>query len=213
MRTTAATAAVVGALALSVLAAPSAQADGRYGDITITKVTVNGGENVVVGTSAVKKFSVTVTAKDDSGIEAADIDLRGPAFGYLSSSDTRCSGNTCTAKFTVDPKVDLLYSNDVAGTWYVGAWVDANDGDFISTEKAKSFKFQRASRLSANASPEPVKKGKTLQEEGGQELHDGEDRQDQLHRHPEDHRQGLGRRPLALQLRRYVDHPGRLGRR
>ncbi|MYV63901.1 calcium-binding protein, partial [Streptomyces sp. SID4931] len=43
-----------------------------------------------------------------------------------------------------------------------GAWVDANDGDFIWTEKAKSFKFQRASRLSANASPEPVKKGKTL---------------------------------------------------
>ncbi|MYV63763.1 calcium-binding protein, partial [Streptomyces sp. SID4931] len=107
MRTTAAATAVVGALALSVLAAPSAQADGRYGDITITKVTVNGGKNVVVGTSAVKKFSVTVTAKDNSGIEAATIDLKGPAFGYLSSSDTRCSGNTCTAKFAVDPKVDL----------------------------------------------------------------------------------------------------------
>ncbi|MFD5690116.1 calcium-binding protein [Streptomyces rubiginosohelvolus] len=162
IRTTAATAAVVGALALSVVAAPSAQADGRYGDIVITKVTVNGGKNVVVGTSAVKKFSVTVTAEDDSGIEAADINLRGPGFGYLSSSDTRCSGSTCTAKFTVDPKVDLPYSNDIAGTWYVDAWVDAYDGDFIWTEKAKSFKFQRASRLSVNASPEPVKKGKTL---------------------------------------------------
>ncbi|MFD4023936.1 calcium-binding protein [Streptomyces sp. NPDC058576] len=162
IRTTAATAAVVGALALSAVAVPSAQADGRYGDIAITKVTVNGGENVIVGTSAVEKFSVTVKAADDSGIEAADINLRGPAFGYLSTSDTQCSGSTCTAKFVVDPKVDLLYSNDTAGTWYVDAWVDAYDGDFVWTEKAKSFKLQRASKITANASPEPVKKGKTI---------------------------------------------------
>ncbi|MFD3409717.1 calcium-binding protein [Streptomyces cyaneofuscatus] len=162
IRTTAATATVVGALALSVLAAPSAQADSRYGDIAITKVTVNGGKNVVIGTSAVKKFSVTVQAKDNSGIESAMIYLRGPAFGTLTPNDTRCSGNTCTAKFIVDPKVDLYYSNDIAGTWYVDAWVTANDGDFVWTQKAKSFKFQRASRLSVNAAPEPVKKGKTL---------------------------------------------------
>ncbi|MEW5536421.1 calcium-binding protein [Streptomyces cyaneofuscatus] len=162
IRTTAATATVVGALALSVLAAPSAQADGRHGDTAITKVTVNGGKNVVIGTSAVKKFSVTVQAKDNSGIESADIVLKGPAFGILDTSDIKCSGNTCTAKFTVDPKVDLAYSNDVAGNWYVDAWVDANDGDFVWTEKAKAFKLQRASRLSVNAAPEPVKKGKTL---------------------------------------------------
>ncbi|MEV7894478.1 calcium-binding protein [Streptomyces cyaneofuscatus] len=162
IRTTAATATVVGALALSVLAAPSAQADGRYGDIAITKVTVNGGKNVVIGTSAVKKFSVTIQAKDDSGIKAAEVNLIGPSFGFLETSDTKCSGNTCTAKFVVDPKVDLAYRNDVAGNWYVDAWVDAKDGDYVWTEKAKSFKLQRASRLSVNAAPEPVKKGKTI---------------------------------------------------
>ncbi|MFI7238632.1 calcium-binding protein [Streptomyces cyaneofuscatus] len=162
IRTTAATATVVGALALSVLAAPSAQADGRYGDIAITKVTVNGGKNVVVGTSAVKKFSVTVQAKDNSGIKAAEIRLVGPSFGFLTTSDVRCTGSTCTAKFVVDPKVDLAYSNGVAGNWYVDAWVDANDGDYVWTEKAKAFKLQRASRLSVNAAPEPVKKGKSL---------------------------------------------------
>lgn len=161
MRTSAA-AAAVGALALTALAVPAAQADGGYGDIAITKVTVNGGKNVVVGTSLVKKFTVSVTARDDSGIAAADIDLQGPGFGYLDTSNTRCSGNTCTATFTVDPKVDLTYSNDYAGTWYVNAWVDAEDGDYVWTQKARSFKFQRAARQSVNAGPEPVKKGKTL---------------------------------------------------
>ncbi|MEU5823233.1 calcium-binding protein [Streptomyces sp. NPDC047803] len=159
MRTSAAV--LTGALALSALAVPAAQADGRYGDTAITKVTVNGGKNVVLGTSAVKKFTVSVTAKDNSGIKEADIVLHGPGFGFLSGK-TRCSGSTCTASFTVDPKVDLPYSNDVAGTWYVDAWVDAKDGDYIWTEKARSFKFQRASTLTVNAAPEPVKKGKTI---------------------------------------------------
>lgn len=159
MRTTAAV--VVGTLALTALAVPAAQADGGYGDTAITKVTVNGGKNVVVGTSLVKKFTVSVTAKDDSGIEGADITLHGPGFGLMTGT-TRCSGNTCTASFAVDPKVDLPYSNDYAGTWYVDAWVDAHDGDYLWKEKAASFKFQRASRQTVNASPEPVKKGKTI---------------------------------------------------
>ncbi|WP_411079765.1 calcium-binding protein [Streptomyces sp. cmx-18-6] len=161
IRTTAT--AFVGVLALSVVAVPSAaQADESWGDIAITKVTVNGGKNVVVGPSAAKKFTVTVDAKDNSGIKRADIRLYGPSYGSLTSTGTRCSGNTCTASFLVDPKVDLAYSNDVAGTWYVDAWVDAKDDDFIWKQKAKSFKLQRAARLSVNAAPEPVKKGKTL---------------------------------------------------
>ncbi|MFE2291341.1 calcium-binding protein [Streptomyces sp. NPDC059452] len=159
MRTFAAVA--TGALAVTALTVPAAQADGRYGDITITKVTVNGGKNVVIGTSGVKKFTVVLTAKDNSGIKDADISLRGPSFGLLTASTT-CKGNTCTAKFVVDPKVDLLYNNGWAGTWYVDAWVNAKDGDFIWKEKAKSFKLQRLSKLTANASPEPVKKGKTI---------------------------------------------------
>ncbi|MEU8771290.1 calcium-binding protein [Streptomyces griseus] len=153
---------VAGALAVSALAVPAAQAGGRSGDTAITKVTVNGGAAVVVGTSAAKKFSVTLTAKDDSGIDGADVTLFGPSFGMLSPTSTSCSGNTCTARFVVDPKVDLAYSNEVAGTWYVDAWVDANDGDYVWTEKVKSFKFQRASKITVNASPEPVKKGKTI---------------------------------------------------
>lgn len=48
----------------------------------------------------------------------------------------------------VDPKVDFL-SNNNAGRWYVDAWIDAKDGDYIWKEKAGSFLFQRAAKLTA----------------------------------------------------------------
>ncbi|SCF56508.1 hypothetical protein GA0115254_100718 [Streptomyces sp. Ncost-T10-10d] len=59
-----------GALALSALTIPAAaQADDFSGDIRITKVVVNGGKDIVLGTTDVKTFTITVTATDDSGIE------------------------------------------------------------------------------------------------------------------------------------------------
>ncbi|TVL89016.1 calcium-binding protein [Streptomyces sp. SAJ15] len=154
------------AVATVGLAAPAAQADG-YGDTAITKVVVNGGKSVVVGTSGAKKFTVSVTAKDNSGIKKAEINLHGPASGFEQpTSKVTCKADnattsTCSATFVVDPKVDL-YDNKLAGTWYVYAWVDATDGDFYTSEKVGSFKLQRESKLTVNASPEPVKKGKTL---------------------------------------------------
>ncbi len=162
MRIRATVAAASGALALSVLTVPAAQADGGDGDITITKVVVDGDNKVSVGVSDPKTIKVSVTAADDSGIAGAEeFSLEGPDYGIFTTGKPTCSGSTCTASVLVDPKVDYL-SNASAGTWYVDAWVDANDGDYIWQEKAGSFKFQRAAKLSVNASPEPVAKGKTL---------------------------------------------------
>ncbi|MGR8009930.1 calcium-binding protein [Streptomyces hypolithicus] len=162
MRIRATVAAVTGALALSALVAPAAQADGHYGDTAITNVVVNGGKNVVVGTTNVKTFTVAVTASDDSGITGIDLTLNGPGFGSMQPTDVDCTGNTCTGTFSVDPRVDLAYANDQAGTWYVDAWVNAADGDFIWKEKAGSFKLQRFATLTHNAAPEPVTKGKPV---------------------------------------------------
>ncbi|CAL9536533.1 hypothetical protein SUDANB145_04131 [Streptomyces sp. enrichment culture] len=164
-------AAVVGALALSALAVPAAQAasaqDVVVGDTTITKVVVDGDNKVSVGTSAAKTIKVSVTAKDDSGIAGAEtFSLSGPDYGFLTTGKPTCTKvssttSTCSASVKVDPKVDYL-SNANAGTWYVDAMINAKDDDFAWEEKAGSFKFQRASKLTANATPEPVKKGKTL---------------------------------------------------
>ncbi|MFE6775336.1 calcium-binding protein [Streptomyces sp. NPDC057702] len=159
--------AVAGVTALSGLTATTAHASG-YGDTKITKVVANGGKNVVIGTSGAKSFTVAVTAQDNSGIKAADITIKGPSAGFFTpNKGVKCvaaankKAATCTATFTVDPRVDL-YTNALAGTWYVDAWVDAKDGDFYESAKAGSFKLQRQGKLTVNASPEPVKKGKTL---------------------------------------------------
>jgi hypothetical protein len=162
MRIRATVATLSGALALTALAVPAAQADGSGGDTTITKVVVDGDNKVSVGISEAKTIKVSVTAADDSGIASAEeYSLEGPDFGFFTTSKPSCSGSTCTGSVLVDPKVDFL-TNASAGTWYVGAWVDANDGDWIWKEKAGSFKFQRAAKLTVNASPEPVAKGKTI---------------------------------------------------
>ncbi|MFD8654515.1 hypothetical protein [Streptomyces mirabilis] len=39
---------------------------------------MNGGKDVVIGTTTVKTFTVSVTATDDQGIKSADITLNGP---------------------------------------------------------------------------------------------------------------------------------------
>ena len=150
--------------------APAAFADGSQGDTKITKVVVNGGKDVVIGATTVKKFTVSVTAADDQGIEDADITLNGPGYGILTTASVNCvaaSGSTttstCSTSFTVDPRVYDVTS-DQAGTWYVDAWVDAkgDDSNFVWKEKAGSFRLQRLSKLTVNAAPEPVKKGKTI---------------------------------------------------
>ncbi|MES5821712.1 calcium-binding protein [Streptomyces sp. RG80] len=167
MRIRAIGAVVTGALALSAFAVPAAQADGSQGDTKITKVVVDGDNKVSVGTSAAKTIKVSITATDNSGIAGAEeFDLIGPGNGYLSTGKPTCTAasattSTCTASVTVDPKVDYL-ANASAGKWYVGAWIDAKDEDYVWMEKAGSFLFQRAATLTANASPEPVKKGKTI---------------------------------------------------
>ncbi|MFE9398446.1 DUF5707 domain-containing protein [Streptomyces flavidovirens] len=192
MRIRATVAAVSGALALSALAVPAAQAGERsdyrvspfvanaqqdeiQGDIQITKVVVNGGKDIVVGTTAAKTFSIAITATDPSGIEGGDQFLwHGTAFnendidGALISEQeaancvqASATTSTCTVSVTVDPQVDL-YKNALAGTWKVWASVYANDGDYVFKEIAGTARVQRASTLTVNAAPEPVVKGKPI---------------------------------------------------
>ncbi|MFF8861570.1 calcium-binding protein [Streptomyces sp. NPDC015139] len=167
MRIRASVAVVSGALALSALAVPAAQADGGDGDTKITKVVVDGDNKVSIGTSSAVTVKVSVTATDDSGIKGAQsFDLFGPDNGIESTGKPSCTAvnattSTCTASVKIDPKVDYL-TNKNAGTWYVSAWIDAKDDNYVWKEKAGSFWFQRAAKLTANAAPEPVKKGKTL---------------------------------------------------
>ncbi|MDH6518300.1 hypothetical protein RKD25_004597 [Streptomyces sp. SAI-124] len=141
----------------------------------VSKVTVNGGKSIVAGTTGVKTFTVSLTASHSAGIEDAYIDLwhgrdRAHVDGVFAPNEqnatcTAVSTTTSNCKLTITVDVTReLYMNSLAGTWHVTAAAIAADeagtdywNDFYGTHK-----LQRLSKLTANAAPEPVKKGKTI---------------------------------------------------
>ncbi|MFE7466423.1 DUF5707 domain-containing protein [Streptomyces sp. NPDC057499] len=173
MRIRATVTAVTGALALSALAVPASQASGFPAAPVISKVVVNGGKPIVLGTTATKKVAVSITASHPSGIDDALVYLwRGRAnnpnlydFGFHPDTErAKCKAassttSTCTLTITVDPGY-LWNTNATAWRVYAGAW--AEDGMATLTDSFSTARFQRLSRLTVNASPEPVKKGRTL---------------------------------------------------
>ncbi|MFJ8155273.1 hypothetical protein [Streptomyces sp. NPDC094468] len=175
MRIRATVAAVSGALALTAFVAPAAHAAGTSPNVTFSNVKVNKGSSMVVGT-AKASFAVTYTVTHPSSLKSTDF-ATGPAI-YRGTSVTRPSDlfvsdepGTCTAVsstvlnckaslvFTVGGDDDLI--NSEAGSWTVGAVA-------VGTSGAKwvgglgSAKVLRAAKLTVNATPEPVKKGKTV---------------------------------------------------
>lgn len=197
MRIRATVAAVSGALAFSALTVPAYAQDtpapdrsgvpefdlpappqGRSlaaraaSDTQVTKVTVNSGKAIVVGTTNVKTVTVSVTATDSSGVFDASAmlwhgtDPDDPdSYGILPNEDygdcveSSATTATCKVTFTIDPA--WLFNED-AGTWNVAAAAVGWDGSEAVDMKKGTTKFQRFSRLSVNAAPEPVKKGKTI---------------------------------------------------
>ncbi|MGX1885560.1 calcium-binding protein [Streptomyces sp. NPDC055287] len=191
MRIRATVAAVSGALALSALTVPAAQADEKpdlsrspfsanapaddtIGDTKITKVVVNGGKDIVLGTTAKKTISISVTATDPEGIydgyaflwhgSNVESDVDGALIPEAAEGDcttVNATTSTCKVSITIDPQVDL-WKNALAGTWKVYAGAVGNDGDLYTRDAYKTHRVQRFSKLTANASPEPVVKGKTI---------------------------------------------------
>jgi hypothetical protein len=198
-------AAVAGALTLSALAVPAAQADGpavpdlhvptaaevfgsaakapaavsraAAADPVISKITVNGGKNIVLGTTASKKITISVTASHPSGISdgfaflwhGTDLVSEDGVDGAVLPNEDmgnckkiNSTTSTCSLTYTINPR-DQLYKNALAGTWHVAAGALAGDESTASwNDYATTARVQRLSRLTVNAAPEPVKKGKTI---------------------------------------------------
>ncbi|WP_046734065.1 hypothetical protein [Streptomyces humi] len=175
MRIRATVAAVSGALAISAFVAPAAHAAGTAPNVTFSNVKVNKGSSMVVGTTKAS-FSVTYTVTHPSTLKASDF-ATGPAI-YRGTSVTKPSDlfvsddpGTCTAAsstvlnckaslvFTVNGDWDL--TNSEAGSWNVGA-VAVGEGGSKWVGGLGTTKVLRATKLTVNATPEPVKKGKTV---------------------------------------------------
>lgn len=165
------------AVALTMLGAPSAQAEGR-GDIRIVKTVVDNGTNVIVGVSKPVTFPIRMTIKDNSGIKRVDrvstfgTNNRGGPVEWIDTSCVKKSKTTsdCTATMLVDPRHFPYFSdtdpNGAAGQWQVNATVVANDKDYWISDRIALYRFKRAATLTTNATPEPVKKGKKLTVKG-----------------------------------------------
>ncbi|WAZ26690.1 calcium-binding protein [Streptomyces cinnabarinus] len=137
-------------------------------EITVDKVVVNGGKPVVVGTHAVVKFPIAVTATHASGVYQANATLFSPSYAVvytdggqlLDCAETKPT-TTCTGAYTVDPIRLFTQGNTPAGTWKVHLHIDAWEDTYENQDKY-TFKLLRATKLTANATPEPVQKGKTI---------------------------------------------------
>ncbi|MCX4990301.1 MULTISPECIES: calcium-binding protein [unclassified Streptomyces] len=177
MRKRATFAVLAAASALGGFTGPAAYADETVGDIQIVDVSVNGGKSIAVGL-ADKTVTVSVTAADPSGIWDADFYLwRGTdpdnPDGYITPNEdttpadcvaSSATTSTCSKTFTFEP--DWWLTNADAGTWKVGVDVWANDDSWTQRDAYTTTRLQRYSKLTVNAGPEPIAKGKTLKVTG-----------------------------------------------
>ncbi|MFD7894046.1 DUF5707 domain-containing protein [Streptomyces sp. NPDC059743] len=138
----------------------------------INKVVVNGGKPIVIGSTTVKKVTMSATATDDSGILDVSAliwegsSLSSPSSRYFVPNDDivcKASGTTSTCTHTTTIDAGWLVNTD-AKTWNVaaGAYGNGGEDDLTVVEKFNTVKLQRQSKLTVNATPEPVKKGGTI---------------------------------------------------
>ncbi|MEW1691091.1 hypothetical protein ACIQOF_37585 [Streptomyces sp. NPDC091265] len=157
-------------------------------DLTFSKLTVNGGKPIVVGTTLTKRVPTTFTVT-----HAADVDIFDSSFvldvslyrGSFDNPANELYGDeapvckavsatvaTCKGQIAVWPDFDLLGNAD-ATKWKAGGFAvdfrgqdpaeaDPSEVGFALQDNLGTASLQRASKQSVNASPEPVKKGKTL---------------------------------------------------
>ncbi|WP_433341421.1 hypothetical protein [Streptomyces sp. CA-253872] len=220
IRATASVVALAGSLALGALAAPAAQAATKPPalDLSFGKATVNGGKPVVVSTGTAKTtVKVTFTARHGkkADVFGKDIDL---AVGLYRGTDVDhaartfwSGGITCdepsTTELSCSTKITVpaakLSAADAGTSWklFLGA-VDWNGHDpakatdaqisTVERQKAATASFRRATKLTADATPEPVKKNRTLTVKGTLSLANWDT----------DTYAGFAKQPVALQFKK-----------
>ncbi|MER7492799.1 calcium-binding protein [Streptomyces pharetrae] len=178
MRTRVTVATVSGALALSALALPAAQADAEPGAITVSNVVINDGRTGVVNSTGFKRINVSMTVKAPAGVEDADAtlwhggqlpsdddlddeswpDMSGPETPdhLLDCTEVDATTATCRATFVVRP---WRWEGSTGKTLVT---VTDKSGGTFRNENVKTFEVKPHTIVRVNASPEPVRKGRTI---------------------------------------------------
>ncbi|MEV6698943.1 calcium-binding protein [Streptomyces sp. NPDC051453] len=141
----------------------------------VSGVTVNGGNSAQVGTTNTQTITVKWTLNGGSKLYGSNASLwrgtdtdsgmkRWVNSEQFNADTDPCvqSGDatySCTATYKIDPQTYL--TNEDAGAWKISLWAVTDTGD-VNTDNAMTWYLKRWSRLSNNAAPEPVAKGKTI---------------------------------------------------
>ncbi|MGX2996695.1 hypothetical protein JNUCC64_20875 [Streptomyces sp. JNUCC 64] len=186
-RRTVAAVTVIGALGLSLLNAPTAQAADT--GITVSDIVVNKGRPIVVGTSKVVQPSVSFKidlppgyGTDDASRYSTDpflyhSDIRRAAEtgdNYIGAASYTCyelgpQRARCEGRLHIDPhpSQEHVDSNGDARTWKTAFLLQLwkANGNLKAEEletKSVTARLQRAAKVTANASPEPVARGRAI---------------------------------------------------
>ncbi|MFF0013473.1 hypothetical protein [Streptomyces sp. NPDC005374] len=162
---------------LGGFAAKAVHPNDSLGSMKFSKAVINGGKDIVLGATTKKTVTVTYVATSSSGValteaflwQGTDSSSTDTITGSLGTDDDpACTESTvqtgvysCTAVFHINAASDFK-DNGVAGTWklFLGGYdlyANASYDDNVATTRIK-----KASQLTVNATPEPVKKGKTI---------------------------------------------------
>ncbi len=155
--------------------APKARAANAAAATVVSNVTVNGGNSAAVGTTNTQTITVKWKVSGGPTLYGSEASLwRGTTIEdgpeqFITSEQFNAnidpcvqSGDStfdCKATYKIDPGYQL--TNADAGAWKLQVWA-VTDSASEDTENAKTWYLKRWSRMSNNASPEPVAKGKTI---------------------------------------------------
>lgn len=173
--------AVAGGMALVGVGLTAPAAHAAESDISFSNVVINNGKPIVVGISAEVEVPLTYTVKSSVALDSWWVEAyrsNGSTKYLLAISTTRWSCRTssaggytfrdCDETMSIDPdgmpggNGNHLVNSDAAEWKTLGTGIKKNGGydtDLLSA----TVRLQRASRIqNANASPEPVAKGKPI---------------------------------------------------
>ncbi|MES4886577.1 hypothetical protein [Streptomyces sp. NPDC096012] len=174
MRIRATVAAVSGALALSAFVVPAAHAAGTTPNVTFSAMKVNSGKAITIGATSTVKVTATYTVTHPSSLSMTNVETgpvlyrgtsaKSPDTEVVSDDPGTCKNvdtthATCTASISIP--AGELYNAD-AGTWKEGGLAVDSHGSETWQNDLGTIPVLRAAKLTADATPEPVKKGKTL---------------------------------------------------
>ncbi|MFB6698751.1 hypothetical protein HLK56_09500 [Streptomyces sp. G9] len=160
---------VAGSAAAVFTAVAAAPAGAAEGGASFSRIQVNGGKPIVIGTTnevtVPVSFRMTTTKQwKVPGMLFLHRNKGEEQLWHAIETDecpNRLGICDITERMYFDPSEWDMYNSE-AGAWRVGVQVRFKDGSGDTDDKGMAVYVQRNSRLTVNASPEPVAKGKTI---------------------------------------------------